>query len=775
MRLFWATGVIVCVILITLPIKRWLKGEEYAWLRVPQEPIRVPASFTSADRVPAVHGALAGANVLLITLDTTRAGRLANYGNQRIATPALDRIAAEGVLFSNALATAPTTLPSHASIMTGLYPVHHGARANGRFRLAEEHDTLAEILREQGYSTAAVVSAFVLDSRYGLAQGFEVYNDAMRADGFNQALGASERRAEITTTHALSWLSKVSAPFFLWVHYFDPHANYDPPKPFSAQYRRNLYDGEIAYVDAQIDRLLAHLDESGISERTLVVVAGDHGEGLAEHNELTHGYLLYDVTLKVPLILRGGPALGAGIHIADRVSVVDIAPTVLALLGIGPPSIIDGVDLTQPPPSDRRIFAETYHGWMEYGWAPLLSVHGDNFKYIHGPDPELYDLRADPFERQNIIGSNPEHAASLLADLERLFGHEVTSDSAITPNASMSNEELARLRALGYAFGGAGEDDNAVSRPDPKTRIELVNRIFEITCYYEPKGLLEESVRLLEDLADRFPDSYVVLFNLGNAYWKNSRLADAAGALAECVAMRPSAPEARHRLAQVHMEQNAYDEAIALLEQLAAEQPGNIDVHCDLATALAAVRRFREASGIIERAFLLDPTNRDALRLFVGISRRAGTADPMAQVLAGVLRDNPEIHGVRDALATQWVVMHRYADAEAILREGAILFPTEAAPRARFARFLVECPDESYRDPEQARHIVDQLGELAQERSPTALFDVAQTRAALDQIDLALDVAMRARTLAVEQERGDSQANIESFILKVRQMDSRGG
>jgi len=771
-RMIWVVAIAIIPATAFLIARSGRSSIRYAWLSIPQERISVSQESIPADRIPADPGALAGANLVLITLDTTRAGRLRNYGNRNIQTPALDQLAAEGVLFTDAIATAPTTLPSHASILTGLYPVHHGARANGRFRLADAQETLAETLRAAGYSTAAFISAFVLDSRYGLAQGFDVYNDALRADGFNQSLGAVERRAELTTTRALTWLNGATSPFFVWVHYFDPHANYAPPQPYARQYRKNPYDGEIAYVDAQIGRLRDFLDDAGIIDRTLIVVVADHGESLAQHDELTHGYLLYDVALRVPLIMRGGPALTAGRHISRRVSIVDIAPTTLSLLGIAAPIGMDGVDLTREPVAHRRIFAETYHGWMEYGWAPLLSVHADDLKYIHGPDPELYDLAADPTERRNLINERPERAAELRTDLEKIFGQEISADATISPTEELSATELARLQALGYAFAQADEESGDAPhepRPDPKQHIERVNRIFEITCYYNPRGMYEESIRLLEELADRYPDSYATFYNLGETYWKNLQLDKAAAAFNECIVLRPYAVEAQHRLAQLRMQQQRFDDAIALLERLLETSPDNVSLLCDLASALSSARRFREAAQNVEQAFLLDPSSRSTLRQLVWNLPRAGRTDALRDMLSEVLVDQPLLHHVRATLAAQLRQARRYDAAESVLRAGVSLAPNAPAPRAHLAWFLVDCPELSRRKPEEARGLLEEVGDLTDVYDPDVVLRTAHAWVRLNESERALEFAERARELITQQERQDLQMELDVTILEARQ------
>lgn len=752
-RVVWLIPLLIVATLAGVVAWRAFRHERFAWLRLPQDTIRVRNDSPRLERVPAAPGDLRGANLLLITLDTTRAGRLGCYGNSSIATPALDSLAHTGVFFTEALSPTPTTLPTHTSIHTGLYPVHHGVRANGRFRLAERHETLAETLKANGYATAAIVSAFVLDSQFGLNQGFDRYHDNIAIDGFNAELGAAERRAQVTVDRALRWLDELSeqAPFFLWLHLFDPHANYTPPEPYASRYAANPYDGEIAYVDAQIARLLARLTDRGLAEQTLIVVTGDHGEALGEHGEHTHGYLLYDVTLRVPLILHCGHRLGGGGHVDRRVSLVDVAPTVMSLLGITPPALLDGVDLLQPPDDARPIFAETYHGWMEYGWAALLAVYSGNYKYIHSPEAELFDLAADPREETSLLAGTGEgeRRERMLADLRRLFGDEVAGDVAMSDAQSLSPEDLQRLQALGYAFGGDARTGAGRPRPDPKTRIEIVNRIFEIRCYYSPRGLHAEAVRLLEKLCARFPDSYSAHYNLALSYWDNNQLDEAAEALRECMTLEPAAPEAPHRLALLLMAEGDYPQAVELLSELVQRQSSDLSVHCDLAAALSGLKRYREAAEHARIAFSLDPTSPQAIASIAICLPRLGESDELRRTLRDAVAADPRRFRARRELAGQLLRIHRDDEAVTLLREGVAADPMAVAPRVLLAHYLLQSPASARQNADEARALLEPLGDLANVSDATVLRDAAKAWEALGAPARAAELTRRAEKSVV--------------------------
>ncbi|MCP5113163.1 MAG: sulfatase-like hydrolase/transferase, partial [bacterium] len=368
-----------------------------------------------ANRIEAAPGALAGYNVLVITTDTTRADHIGCYGNLGVKTPVIDQLAKDGILFAEAITPSPSTLPAHTSLLTGLFPHHHGVRANGTFKVAEEVTTLAERFRALGYRTGGFISAYVLDSQFGLDQGFETYHDDLTKGTKHATHMFRERAAELTNEPAIEWLKASQAePFFMWIHYFDPHAVYLAPEPFRTEYKDNPYNGEIAYADSQIGALLASLEQMGVRDKTLVIYTSDHGEGFGEHGEKTHSLLVHDATVHVPMILNAPQGLPGGKVVRREVSLVDVAPTVLSLLGEPATGEMDGIDLTRPPaPGERGVVIETIASMTLHGWAPLIGIRRSDYKYIQAPRPELYDLEDDPRELENIHDESPETVAEL--------------------------------------------------------------------------------------------------------------------------------------------------------------------------------------------------------------------------------------------------------------------------------------------------------------------------------------------------------------------------
>ena len=359
------------------------------------------------------HDAAVVENVVLVTIDTLRADHIGCFGYQLVQTPHLDSLAARGTRFAQAVTPVPLTLPSHASILTGTYPFVHGVRDMGGFVLQESPPTLATLLSQAGFRTAAFVGSVTLDHRYGLNRGFATYDDDMPPAESEAGPRKPERRAEVVVERTLAWLAaRPAGRFFLWVHFFDPHSPYDAPQPFHAQYADHPYDGEVAYADAQLGRLLEAVREQGVSDRTLFVVMGDHGESLGEHGESTHGIFLYDATTRIPLVIAG-PGVPYGKVVQAQVRSIDVMPTILAAVKIKAGDLLQGVSLCPLiegngglPPESRFALMETIYPRTHLGWSELRAVRTTEWKYIQAPQEELYNLLTDPAESCNVVKSD---------------------------------------------------------------------------------------------------------------------------------------------------------------------------------------------------------------------------------------------------------------------------------------------------------------------------------------------------------------------------------
>ena len=408
-------------------------------------------------------------NLIVVTLDTMRADRLPIYGFSGIETPTLERFSAGGAVFEQAFAAAPLTLPSHASLFTGLLPPRTGVRDNASPPLAETFTTLAEVMRGHGLTTAAFVASSVLASSRGLAQGFDSYREAPE----NCAGIPPRRRASQVIDDAVAWLgSSDRAPFFAWIHLFDTHRPYDLPGDFENRHF-DPYLSAVLYEDAQLGRVLSHLDARDLLQDTLIVVAGDHGESLGDHGEESHGIFLYEEALRVPLIIHG-PGVPAR-RLMPVVRLIDVMPTVLDLFGIQA-ARMDGVSLTdlEPASAGREVYAETMYP-LRFGWSPLRSLRADRFKLIDGPRPELFDLATDPMEQRNVVGDHPQVAEAMRRRVRAIDAGPAMPAPAPT---DVDRSVMERMRSLGYVSGAPGEPRSAiVGLPDPKDRIDTFNKL----------------------------------------------------------------------------------------------------------------------------------------------------------------------------------------------------------------------------------------------------------------------------------------------------------
>lgn len=467
-------------------------------------------------------GKSASPNVLLITIDTTRADHLGCYGHEGIQTPNMDGLAEEGVLFEEAFAVQPVTLPAHCSILTGKYPFRHGVRDNNIYELSSQNETLAEILAAKGYVTTAFVASYVLHHKFGLSQGFHFYNDRFVKPKQKGRLPVDRRASEVSFL-ASEWLKEMdnelaTHSFFLWLHYYDPHADYSAPHPYNTAYG-NPYDGEIAYLDDWLGFLFDELKKRGQWDDTMVVLVGDHGEGFGEHGENTHGLFIYRATTHVPLIMKFPRGKNAGQRVAARVSQVDIVPTILAELHLKGADVIDGRPL-QPlilkkEKGHRDVYSEVFIP-RTFHWSELTGVRAGNDFYVSAPNPELYDTLEDPGELKNRFGAEKIAAQSLQEKLDKMVNDAelIESESVV-----LSDEMAMRLEQLGYFIGSDGPvtSDREERLPDPKDRVDIFNGQQRANNLIE-KGRVEEAVLKYEELVALDGNNPRFLMELANLY-----------------------------------------------------------------------------------------------------------------------------------------------------------------------------------------------------------------------------------------------------------------
>ncbi|MFH1221185.1 MAG: sulfatase-like hydrolase/transferase [Candidatus Eisenbacteria bacterium] len=609
-------------------------------------------------------------NLLLISVDTLRPDHLGCYGDRGAATPTIDRLSREGVTFDDALCTVPLTLPSHSSLMTGLSPLSHGVRDNGNFKLADDFVTLAEVLRANGYATGAAIGAFILDARFGLAQGFTYYDDDLSKGRQPSEFGYPERTADRVTASAIAWLKTAREPFFLFAHYYDPHAPYEPPAEFAQRFQDQKYDGEIAFTDQEIGYLIAYLGRRNLLKRTSIVLVSDHGEGLGEHGEMTHGILLYDPTLKVPLIVRvpeKSPFARkqlAGTHRRETVSLSDVFPTVLELLGLKQIGEVDGRSLVplfqgkEMPPV--VTYFEALASYYAYRWCPLRGARFNQWKYILAPEEELYDVNADPGENANLAAANPEKLKEMKAALLEAAREETEVKAAAT---KLGATEARQLRALGYVTPSAAPvpEISDLSLKDPKQMIHLIAEYLEPGVNAFDAGNLELARREFIEFvkADPMnPEAHLhvarVLLELkdyggaatayrkvleidstnSSAYFHLGNIAQAEGSMDQALAyykkaleIMPGSPEGLANVGGVLLLEGDTDSAIVLLEQALEGDPRNTVALMNLGIAYAAKGSGDSALGYFRRLLELEPANLKALMNCASIYVNNGQVD----------------------------------------------------------------------------------------------------------------------------------------------------
>ncbi len=587
--------------------------------------------------------AAAPVNVLLITLDTTRADHLGCYGSSQAATPNLDRLAGEGIRFARAYCPAPLTLPSHSSILTGLYPATHGVRNNGH-DLAPKWRTLAEILKGHGFATAAFVSSFSVDSRFGIGRGFDVYDDTFQPQAPLKGANA-ERRAEETFARFSRWLdARGQDRFFAWVHYYDPHLPYDPPSPYKESAPGRPYDGEIAYMDHYVGAVLQALEAKGLRDRTLVVVAGDHGEGLGDKVEVGHGIFLYEETLRVPLIFQAAGAFPRPRAVASAVRLVDVTPTILETLGLGAEAAdMEGKSLVSwmkdKSRSDLDCLVETFYPRENFGWSELVGIVSGPWKYILAPRPELYDLKNDPAEKTDLMGSSPAKADELRKKLEEELLRLSAPPGTAGGQAAVRSGDRERLRSLGYVnFAPANAGDAA---PDPKDKIGLLKLIQQAQAFeLEEKFAEAESVyaQIVAEIPDS-PESYV---NMAIAQARQNRFDLALETLGRGLARMPDSEVLLVRLGHTYLVSGKPVEALEAMEKVLALDPRNLDALTVAAGILDATGRKAEARTFTERALAIEPESRHLRTSYAANLASAGAMKEAIAVYEKLIADFPE-------------------------------------------------------------------------------------------------------------------------------------
>jgi arylsulfatase A-like enzyme/Tfp pilus assembly protein PilF len=577
-------------------------------------------------------------NILLVTIDTLRADYLSCYGSKRVGTPQIDSLAEKGILFENAFAHNVVTLPSHINILTGTYPIYHGVQDNAGFRLDEGAITLSEVLKQNGYETGAFIGAFPLDDRFGLNQGFDLYDDFYGDTMAQNDFSFVERRADDVVENALEWINQnKQGRWFCWVHVFDPHAPYNPPPSFKEKYPGDLYAGEVAYVDFALGNIFEFLKKGGLEDETLVVITSDHGEGLGEHQEPTHGVFAYNGTLHIPLIFCQPRLFPESKRISRRVRHVDIMPTVLDIVGSEIPKEVQGntlVPVIKNPKKGKAedCYFESMTPHLNRDWAPLRGILSDRFKYIDLPIEELYDYESDYKEENNLAEKEKSAVEKLRERLQTLMNKYSSKEIGETRRVKEDPKTLEKLRALGYISSSGQRPSERIytQEDDPKSLIDLDNmshaaineyllgnpsraiQIFteiirrrpsmgltysQLSFVYHEEGQIEKAIQTLKDgLALNLNNKLELMAKLGIYLHETEQHKESIEVLQAVLAEDPDHAEALNYLGISYWRSGQYEKAIPALEKLIALDSGYASAYNNLGSVYLSQKRYELAA-----------------------------------------------------------------------------------------------------------------------------------------------------------------------------------
>jgi choline-sulfatase len=630
-------------------------------------------------------------NIILITLDTTRADRMGFLGSKRGLTPNLDAFAKQSVVFMRAYAQVPLTSPSHAVLLTGTYP-----QFNHLDDLAEplraELPYLPDLLHQHGYHTAAFVGSIVLDPESGAAPGFDRGFDFYDANFHNSKEGEDryqslERRAEDVANHAMGWLSHhQQTPFFIWLHFYDPHEPYDPPEPFKSHFASEPYDGEIAYTDSVVGSVLDVLQRHGLYQNTVIAVAADHGEAFGEHGEKYHGVFLYDETIHIPLLLKLPGERFAGKRIEARVALADVAPSLLQAAHISIPAAMQGLsffplmDATKPgskeiKPPERAIYSETDYAHRAFGWSALHSWRVQKYLYVQAPKKELYDQSADPGDVKNLAPTAKAVADTLDGQLSTFI--KKTSGAPVG-QTKLDPARLEGLRALGYL----GSDNSSLpsdekALTDPKDKIDYANKMHEVLIDLEGDHF-EAAFAGMRDMIQQYPsDAGVTSLEFGRALNHREKFQEALPILRTAVEKMPDSSMAHYELGLALVKTEQWEAALPVVQTAVKEKPTSAQLHLDLATIYLHLKQVPEATKEYEKTLELDPNHFQANLMYGRLLLLDGHPEAALPRLGQAVKLDPESAEAHGFLA---VAYQRLGQTENAERERAKAAQLRAEP-----------------------------------------------------------------------------------------------
>lgn len=554
-------------------------------------------------------------NLLLVTIDTLRPDHLRCYGYDQIQTPSIDSLATDGIRFEQAYTPVPITLPSHTVMLTGTYPMMSGMHDFSGNNLNPEQATLATVLRARGYDTGAVIAAAVLDRRFGLNHGFDFYYDHFNFSRLAESnLDFMERPANEVIDQALKWLAKPrTRPFFLWVHLYDPHHPYNPPAPFNQKYRANLYDGEIAFADAQLGRLLGYLKQRGAYDRTVIALSGDHGEGLGDHGEKTHGFFIYNSTLHVPLIIKPSASIKFSNRLVKKdVSIVDLMPTLLGILSAPVPAKVQGKNLASMvlrgiEMETSPLYSETYLPRIHFNWSELRGFSAGNYHFIDAPKPELFDRSKDPEELHNLYADKDAVGAEMRGQLTATV-RRFTTEHEMAQKSTLDPQLADRLRSLGYTAFAAGEDSPVSDRklPDPKDRIQVYETVSEALADSQ-HGRYPESIEKLRSTLSTEENSVPIHYLLGLNYYRTKEFANAVAEFKKALEISPNYMLAVFNLGLASAALGDDAEAIKYLKRTLELDPTNFGAAFDLGATYLHQNMIEESTAAFRQSVTINP------------------------------------------------------------------------------------------------------------------------------------------------------------------------
>jgi arylsulfatase A-like enzyme/Tfp pilus assembly protein PilF len=668
-------------------------------------------------------------NVLILSLDTTRADRFGAYGLAEARTPNFDRFSTErAVRFERAMTAVPVTFPSHSTIMTGTYPVFHGVHDNDYYRLDDRVTTLAEILGEKGFSTAAFLAAYPLDSQVNLSQGFDLYDDDFQEDWTPLelrgrtplAFGFLERKSNQVNLAVERWLERQGGEqFFLWVHYFDPHQPYDAAPPYDSQFPGSPYDAEIAFMDENFGNLLAMLEERELLERTVVVIVGDHGEAMRQHGEPTHASYIYDSTMNVPLWVAAPNVGSPGTSVPAVVRTIDIAPTVLDLLGMEPTEDMQGKSLRplleEPARSwNEPALIESYYTQFQFGWAPLRGLIDDGWKYIEGPMPELYDLSSDPEEVTNLLGQNPEKGAAMADRLHRLWGRMSANDQGRSAVTTRDDETQRKLAALGYLGGVGSTGTRARKFPTPSDLASMPNpmeqalALSHINFSYELLRTLrfEEALSVARAGLQIDPRNSRLQLTAARAAAAMGLYEQAEEAIQKARALDPDSPEGLELLGRIHLQRGDSRAAVSALSESLRLGATRRETLALAATAFAAEGETDKAIEHYEAALELDPDVNVRMNLVTLLVQQERWEEAREQLQKAQER-RPYSPRVRFMIARFYGLLGNLEFSRQQCEEVLVLQPWHLGARVLLAEILLQQDEEIDRAESLLQEVID--------------------------------------------------------------------